>query len=757
VSTALAPIAVYGKVPGGDEFRLFCYPGPGTGPAAIPAGPAGDWLGLFLRGGNQAVCAVQRVSNRWWLFRVGADPYPDGNGRPTGFVVVAGLPNLPTSALAGVLLRAVQAPLNRDAPPTALADAPLTPVPSPAAALAALALATGSAVATVPGFDEAAAVLATDLPVEWVAFLPDHCQTVPAPGPGVVISKDRTSVPNEVVRLLERHTPAAILALPLSQLPADPVPARRYHLVGAALGEPVVGLVVDQTAADWLTATNRRAAAVAQLSAGAVNWWLESGRACADDLSELADRLGPEHREAVSRLLAGRPNSHTDYLKLYPEDWRGAVALLSADDLATWNRLADPGAGRVEPEAVDHLLAAVNQTPLAAYLGLGRLGAGVAAGSRQAVAPFLAALAQEGVPSEIGSALLTGGGVPAPPAGQAPVLRPRVEWLAPIHPANWLTAGRAFTDAPWREWWREGVMVLFRRGGLTPAEMIATATGLGDTDLLTAAGAPASVTRFVGGTGPVALPPVDGPWPDALNELLGSALADGSLFTRVAGPLGEDAFEWLASRGPQCAPAAAFLAAVHEHQPADPQLLLAAAPVLARNLVLQQTAAWGTARCGAQRTLVLAALLESPALRTDEAQWLRGLLLRCDPLPPCPHWSVADLCALLPVLDPIRDVVRQVLDRPERDPHETALLAQLLTRLMPVPSPPGPFPEVALRVRPDWVLALARLPGWEWVAGPTAAATALALAARAAHIQWGRELPDSVQRALALLMEAHPE
>ncbi|HEY1192323.1 MAG TPA: hypothetical protein VGE74_32160, partial [Gemmata sp.] len=86
MSTELSPLAVFGKAPGGDEFRLWVRPG-GAVDAAL-AGPAGDWLGLLLQSGNRAVSAVQRVAGRWWLFRTEPDPHPDASGRPTGFVLV---------------------------------------------------------------------------------------------------------------------------------------------------------------------------------------------------------------------------------------------------------------------------------------------------------------------------------------------------------------------------------------------------------------------------------------------------------------------------------------------------------------------------------------------------------------------------------------------------------------------------------------------------------------------------------------------
>ena len=62
MSTELAPVAVYGKAPGGDEFRLFARPGPPPPPGV--AAPAGEWLGVFLRGGSiETLQTVTDIAN----------------------------------------------------------------------------------------------------------------------------------------------------------------------------------------------------------------------------------------------------------------------------------------------------------------------------------------------------------------------------------------------------------------------------------------------------------------------------------------------------------------------------------------------------------------------------------------------------------------------------------------------------------------------------------------------------------------------
>ena len=93
----------------------------------------------------------------------------------------------------------------------------------------------------------------------------------------------------------------------------------------------------------------------------------------------------------------------------------------------------------------------------------------------------------------------------------------------------------------------------------------------------------------------------------------------------------------------------------------------------------------------------------------------------------------------------MRDVVRLVMSRPTRDPREGELLAALLAQLGTDPSaPPGCIPEVARAVRPDWVDALSRLPGWEGLATPAAIAARL--------LDLARLLPDEARALITDLL-----
>lgn len=756
MTVRLDPVAVYGKAAGGDGFALRA--GPGAVPSAGVVAAAADWLRVFLAASNWGVCAAHRDGDRWWLLRAERDRRPDVAGRDAGFVVVGGLPGDAAADLPAVLFAAAGLEVDQATPPCELRTDPSSPLQTPAAAAAALGLAAGGTV-TLGRFDEAAAALAAaGGAARWVAFLPNRRPAALPPGPGLLVTNDLATAGPDVAAVVERHGPTAVLALPLGALPAAcPDPAGRLALVRAGLGEPRAaerGLPLP--AVLWLTATPAdRAAAVAALAPGAVDGWLASPAARADDLPALAGRFLPAHAPAVARLLSGRPTAAVEYLRYFPDDPAGAVGLLGDGRRETWDQLADPAADP-PAAAVADLFAALAGSPLVRSLTLPQLGRAVAVGCSAARAPFLAELSGQGVPEDVAAALLDG--APVAPRGAAPALRPAAGWTAPFPPAGWLAAGPGFAADPgWRQWWRDGVSRFARAGQLSADGLTAAGVALADAEVLATAGAPADLIRLVTTTAPITLPPPE-PWPAAADEVLAKGLDGGRLLARLTPPL-DPALEWLAGRADREPFRAAdrFRAALRDGCPADPAWLAAAVGLLPPAELLRQAAAWGTRPPGPARSAALAAVLAAPDLTRGEADWLAALLVRCEPLPPPPPWTAADLTELLPVLDPVRDVVRAVLGRPTRDPAEAPLLARLMDRLTASPPPPpGVFPEAAHAVRPDWVAALAALPGWADAAGPEAAGRYAADVARAAARRWGAALPEPARRLTALFPPEDP-
>jgi hypothetical protein len=113
-------------------------------------------------------------------------------------------------------------------------------------------------------------------------------------------------------------------------------------------------------------------------------------------------------------------------------------------------------------------------------------------------------------------------------------------------------------------------------------------------------------------------------------------------------------------------------------------------------------------------------LLENRGLRAEFLIFLRRELDRLVPAASVPALSVPEMLAVLPLLHPVRDVVRQVMSQPSVAPEEDALRVLTIDAIRRAgcyfPLPP-PSTEQAAR-RPSWVSNLAELAGWEHWRGP---------------------------------------
>ncbi len=627
------------------------------------------------------------------------------------------------------------------------------------AAEAALRLILDVPVAAVSNFKNAAAALSAipNFPLRWIAFVPDRMPSSPPPGPGLMVSKDAESLADEASELVRGHGPAALLELPLDELPRlFQTPAERIRAVELALGHPSgeAPFRVNWEGAAWLARSpSGRPAALAGLAHDAIDGWLASGLAREEDLSVLSGRLGAAHAPAVRQLLAGRANAPAEYRRHFPDDSEGLAALLGDAERLTWERLADDAAPVPARQAVEKLVEALGRAP-EDVMTLDQLTRASLATSAAHPA-FLAALARAGLPASMGSGLLRG--APERAEGAPPRLHPEAAWMRPFSAQKWLACGDRFSaNAGWRAWWLAGVEALLGCGRLSKEDVFQAGMAMKSAAVLELGGAPESLAEFLWTDRPVALPPRDGDWPEAADSALAEALRARTLFERLAQPLDAGVIGWLAGRGhgrEEFAAMARLGEALARGAPANSRMLAAVAHYFPRKLLLGQIAAWGAAGGGPERDGALNALIDARWLTRDEAAWLRTLLMRWDLPPPMPRWPVEDLIELLPVLDPVRDVVRSVLNRAVREEGEVELLGRLMERLTAValPAPPGSFPEAAHRVRPDWVSALGSLPGWEEAAGAAAAVGALRERARQVQARYGSELPDQDRAAIAPL------
>ncbi len=728
LTLSLRDAGVYGKLAASDGLTVAGSDRATRGAIALAAG---EWLRVFQSTRNPAIAVACRLGTEWWVLRPMWDSLVDTAGRDLGFVAFAAVPaecrmeNLPA-----VLLALARADISKMTPLHVL-HVRATPLEkSGMVATALLTLALGQS-AVVPTIEEAAGVafLARELPLDWIALLPDQLPLRLPSGVGLIIGRDGLPVSCGVAAIVRAHEPSLIFGLQIGALPAlFPEVEDRLQAVGGCLGGSARLVSPTVAVALWLARQSRpgRSLALDGLPRGLVAEWLLSPEASPEDLAKLADRIGPEHADPVRRLLAGRPRAAAEYLQIFPHDADGARSLLDENTHVLASQLADDTASPLNAAEVAAFRDAIaGAESLLSLTQLARL----TFVDRSVESMLLTALERHGLTLDVALRLL--GQSTAPVAGPAPSLWPARGWLTPFSPQIWLAVGSEVGfDPNWRAWWLEGVRIFVADGRIALSDVLGEGIRRKDADLLAISHAPRSFVNWVTTQQPVALPPADGPWPQAADDLLAEALAQRTFFSRVAIPDLLAAMEWVAgrdSRNDAFAWAGSLASALRAGEPAEPRWLLAHGTRLPRGLALRQIAAYGRRQPSVERAAVLGSLLASACFHSGEAQWLRALLLEGTPLGPTPDWMAADLMILLPLLDPVRDVVRLVLSRTLVEKAEPELLARVIERLRAEPVPPlGGWPDAARTLRADWVSELVELPGWEFLADPEELAGRLA-------------------------------
>ena len=718
VALDLNPTAVYGKAAAGDDFDLLSCSAETISSDVVAVAAA--WLRVYLSTSNAAVTALHCIGGRWWFMRAQRESSVDSVGRQRAFVALGGIDHLPDAcAVPGALVQLARMVVSKTEPPRRV-EAPLTsPSPDESAAAAVLALAVGEPFAAVGPLACAAATLERLLPgpLTWIALLTDQCPASLPSGSGLVISSDRIPPPTELSECVERHGAAAILGLPLSTLPAH---ANRFALVRAALGEavPLGELSKERAAVEWLARIPKgRAVLIASLPRNGVLPWLSSSLVRPDDLESLADRLGPEHQDVVRKLLHDRHDAIASYSRFFPTDVAGMVELLGPDNARTWQALGKRTATLPTAASVVDLLTAIKGTPVLSAMGVGRWARAVRAGCHQALGPFQKSLNQAGLPAVLVRMLHGGAMCDLPDSSD---LAPDASWLQGLDPKAWFRIRAAFSSPAWRAWWFAGVEIYAAEGWLDRKDLLRIALMERDIGLLEVARAPAELIRLADPNGArVSLPP-NPDWPAEANELLALLHSDQSLFRRIQGTLTDAAIAWLDQRLPN-SNIGLLRQAVNKNEPVSAEILCLVGDLLPRSMLLRQVSVWGQRKLNPEHRACLNYLLKGPQCTAAEQAWLAALTLFCEPLPPAPAWSASDLTDLLPLLDPVRDVVRVILTRPERESGEDLLLERLahVLRERPV-SPPGVFPAMAWAKRPDWIATLVGIPGWAHCANESA-------------------------------------
>ena len=658
------------------------------------------------------VQALQIVDGRWYRMRLWSDLQ---SGPRLSAVQVRDEPDL--SNVLGLLNHRDLAEGTDPAVPTAVHSVPV--------ASSVLALILGHPIAFVRSLSEARVIagkLAVGHPVlRWICSLGVECPAgveFPA-GPGLVVSPDIEPPPQEMKQFVQSFGAEELLALPLANLCAicSNYRDRKLLLLAALSGSPDLDLgelLASRDVMRWIAGTRARGLLLDSLPPQHIGFWLSSDLAAAGDLDALRSRLTSEHRDAVLRLVQTTDRPFYYYDKAFPNDVEGATELLPAEIRATWNALRSRTHESLGAGELDQLFEHLRGSSLEDQLALQDYAHASRSMSTATREQFCRQLTAHGLPAPVASALVFDGELEQLPALVSD-LRPCDSWLQGISEhAIWKNA-RAFLDAPaWRSWWLDCVAQMISTGQISRENTVQRGIQEREAKLLELGGASRTLTRLVSGE-PIELPPTE--WQPDGDRLLRSMVEDDVLFDRLSAPLTSEGLRWLQSLCgdlPQAGLLDELITALREGTPIQPRLVRRVAHLLGRDQLLRQVAAWAGQQLGPARDGVIELLLQQDSMSPREREWLRARTISLGILPMRPNWSSADMRSLLPLLDPINDVLRVVLEQPEREADDEGLLIDLREviaeqRLLP----PARASQRARELRHEWVEALSHLPGWE--------------------------------------------
>jgi hypothetical protein len=735
LSFEIEQLTVLAKASRGAEFSFSSAPPPAArafAEAWVQAQLAAEvpWLGVLQRGGDG-----------WWLLGVVEDGF-DRADRPKSRGYLGRLRQPPGPNYVTGLLDSWVALGQRKAVARQVIARPTQQNPLE------LREATGAAVCLALGHTAAlprksAAAYALDLAgldgLAWAATAPGPLPLAAVPpGPGLLVGVE-AALPEEVAQLLdEAPTPKDLLALDLDALAALPEgPADRLRLARAGL-DPRAELpeAPSVPALAWLARRPKGVARALPLLRGdddLADWLGRLRLRDGKELPLLKGRLRPQHRDLVCRVLNALPDQHDafgHYHGLFPEETAPRLDLLDEPLRQAWEGLErENGEAAVRASAAEGLAALLKGCEVRPRYGLGGLAAAAA------VCDFfradLARLLVERLrlPDEVVKGLFAARPtrLAPPPEEAAPADEPRPEWLRGVPPDSFLQAGAGWRpETRWGRWWLAGVRLLCAEGKVSRPAAYEVGLLQRDAALLEYGGAAEGVRRLADPKGgALAEPPAA--WETRAAPLLRRLIAGGELWRRVI-ELTPEWWEWLAvvvTEADEKRLVRDLRDWLERGRPLPEVVAKRMVPALPRRDLLAQVTAWTTEPPErAKAADVLRALLDSPRLSAGERDWLDRRLLRCGDPYPRPPWSAADLLALLPLLEPVGEVVRVVLNRPvaaAEKADEARLLEATAARLADLRSlPPPPADRTQQERRPAWVERLARLPGWAWFGGDAA-------------------------------------
>jgi hypothetical protein len=772
---ALDAAAVLGKPSPTQEYQLRTVFGKEPPEAVRKA--ANGWLKAMAAARRAKwLAALHRDGDAWWALLARAGDQKDDSGRWMDSVALGRLETQLRDHEAPELLLALPGLFTALHEPRlavtfeVAADADAPPEDDEEAAGAALEAALGRVGAVRPRSAVEALRLMPTAGLAWLAFVP----LGPAPpqgppaGPALVIGRDV-----EALKLRNFVTPGDLFGLRLATLPLVPgTHVSREQLVRMALGKgagpPDRGLPVEALA--WLAnnhVSRHRAFKYAidvlldsrnpKESAKRFSAWLNRvEQATLKDLEVFEHLLPQGCEEAVELMLcdgrrvvneANQPGVEVDgvdrierfqqFYRLFPGEKEPRRGLMPKNWGAAWDALhADrpPAGDAADADALVGLRKALKGTRLEPRPTLAGAAWAVEVGKAGAEADtyrqwLRERLAEAGVPQEVLGALLSLAPDPEPPSVPPPAVPADMVWLRGVEPERFLGLGERWpAGSAWYPWWREGLLALHGARLLKKIDLFRVGTAHRDRRLLEAAGADRPVLIMAGlEAGPLDDPPTF--WDRRADALLVELFRSRGLWPLLTAKTFLPWLRWLPTHLPpkDAEVAAEIEQRLRTRQPVDWPLIDSLAPWLPRPYLLGQIVAWGMSDDDRNWRRAVAALLrprdderDQARLRDDERDWLRSRLLVCGKLGSIPPWSAAELKILLPLLDPVRDVIREVLcrDAPadEKEAKDEADLIQAVRAALLKKHQPAPPPASAEQLgrRAGWAEALRELPGDTW-------------------------------------------
>ncbi|WP_413208287.1 hypothetical protein [Rhodospirillum sp. A1_3_36] len=527
--------------------------------------------------------------------------------------------------------------------------------------------------------------------IDWLAVYPGHTPTRPAEGLGFVLSDGFWAPSTKVEDFISAHPEVA--TLDLSGLVRFVPPGREAErLIIAAVSrlEQRDGEALSGEAIAWVCATATGKANMLahglpeELTTMAKNDFLSD-----EDLRSTASRLPMEALDYIASRWFGTEGGLERFFALFGNRSPAHLA-----------RLLPPGARAAldvlrggQWSSATHL---VPHLPLLFEMGL--LPSSLPPGPT-----LVLVIALPPDMENLALMLLEVAGFP----------RPEFVWAFLSDP-SWVTRWRALTPSEEDTAALSMVAKTARDADVDLVARVITAVMVGfPLSLLVDSGLSDAVVALLS---PDAVPPLQPPpsWRDDLAPLLSGRVEQEWFWRRWEPSMPQAMVDWLgrvalSSEGRSLA--ATLSLALDDRITLNPEQSKRLIPVLPESVLYQQVMRQAFAVGGetAIRPFLRAAKFP-PAL----ARWLEGELLSPLPNGPPPSLSVDAMIAFLPLLHPVRDVVRPLLAREEVDAGERRLIAPLLEalrRLSPIPPPVRPS-RMDGRRHSELIEALATLPGW---------------------------------------------